>query len=281
MAKIKNPLTIVQSGGGTLDNYGTVKYLDDNNVEQTLTLANEDDFLELASTIEYADPIFHINGVNIPRSKITEVTIADGVNYLPDYFLFRAANTTKVTLPNTIHYIGTYVFSSSGVSNELNLSNVISVGNNFLYNMSSYNQPVSLPRVEFIGNHFLASSVNFNSTVTINDSCKRIGTYFMYFCVIFAQSFSIPSGLEKVGNAQSNPGANFMHNCNNFVGPLVCNGPVENDALVSNNTALTTNSASAPLYTTGVTLTGAYAQKWKSAYGDLSSDPYRKLIVGS
>lgn len=281
MATFKNPVTIVQGGGGSLDNYGTIKYLDGNNVEQTLTLANEDDFLELASNIEYGDQTFYINGVNILRSKITEVTIADGVNYLPDYFLFMAANTTKVTLPNTIHYIGSYVFSRSGVSNELNLSNVISVGNSFLYNTSSYNQPVSLPRVEFIGNHFLGSSTNFNSTVTINDSCKRIGTYFMYSCTSFAQSFSIPSGLEKVGNAQSNPGGNFMYNCNNFVGPLVCNGPVENDALVSNNTTLTTNSSSAPLYTTGVTLTGAYAQKWKSAYGDRSSSPYRKLIVGS
>lgn len=281
MATFKNPVTIVQGGGGSLDNYGSIKYLDGNNVEQTLTLANEDDFLELASSVEYADPTLHINGVSMLRSKITEVTIADGVNYLPDYFLNKATNTTKVTLPDTIHYIGNHVFYGSGVANELNLPNVISVGNQFLGSINSYNQPVNLPRIDFIGNYFLYSCPNFDSAVVINDSCRRIGSYFMYSCSNFAQSLSVPSGLEKLGGALGNPDQSFMYNCNKFVGPLVCNGPVESGTLVSGQQTLATTLSSAPMYATGVTLTGAYAQTWKNTYGDSTSGQYRKLIVGS
>ena len=73
-----------------------------------------------------------------------------------------------------------------------------------------------------------------------------------------------------------------MYECNNFVGPLVCNCPATSlPTTGSNNEMLATNSNTSPMYTTGVTLTGTYASDWKTALPDRDSSPYRKLIVGS
>ena len=79
----------------------------------------------------------------------------------------------------------------------------------------------------------------------------------------------------------TNPGTDFMSRCNKFVGPLTCNGPVPSSMIPIDNSCLSTNSSNAVMYTTGVTLTGTYAQAWTDALPDRTSSPYRKLIVGS
>lgn len=276
MTKIKNPLTIVQSGGGSLANYGTVTYLD-NGVEKTVTMANEDDFYELCLGVG-TTPI-HINGINLIKNDITGVIVTDGVQYLPNNFCYSCNNLNTVTLPDTIHYIGGAVFGFTDITSPLNLVNVKSIGTSFFSSNINFNHPLNLPNIEYIDSGFLNGCSSFNSTITLNDGLRVIGNNFLFGCNSFAQTFTIPSGIENLG-AGYNPGTGFMRQCNAFTGPLVCNGPVS-AVLPNDNNTLSTTVSTAAIYTTGVTLTGTYAQAWKDALPDRTSSPYRKLIVGS
>ena len=274
MVTIKNPITIVQ-GGGTLDNYGTIKYLDANDVEQTLTLINEDYYMELTlsngsgSNLKFGDLTINI-------SKITEITIADGVSYIPDNFGNAFSNLTTVNLPSSIHYIGSLVLTRCNITSSVNLENVIYIGSNFLTHNANFNLAISLPKVETIGDYFMRNCTAFNSSLTLPTHMYKIGNYFLYNCSSFAQPLTLPE-LQTIANI-TNPGTYFMENCNNFVGPLVCNCPNGTNADIH---TLSTSDSTALMYTTGVTLTGTYASNWKSAFPDRTSSPYRKLIVGS
>lgn len=274
----KNPLTIVQQGGG-ITTYGTVKYTE-NGVDKTVEMVTEDDYLEL--TLGGVGSTIEINNISINKSWIKEVTVGDGVVYLPNSFCIGCNYMTSVNLSSSIHYIGSNVFQGGSLLNSpLNLQNVRSIGSNFLQNCSAFNQPISLPKVDEIGDYFLFGCSSFNSEITLNDDILTIGSRFMHGCSSFAQSFTIPSGLLSSNFLTKNPGERFMHNCNNFVGPLVCNAPVDSSKIPTDNYALATTSATAAMYTTGVTLTGTYAAQWKAALPDRTSSPYRKLIVGS
>ena len=279
MTIIKNPLTIVQSGGGALDNYGTVTYLD-NGVEKTVTLAHEDDFYELS--VGGNGATIHINGITLNKNDVKGITVADGVQYLPDNFCLGCGFLNTVTLPGTIHYIGANVFSGANLTSSLNLVSAKSIGPNFLQHNSNFNHPLNMPNIEYIGSGFLFGCSNFNSSITLNDSLRVIEGNFMYGCTSFAQTFTIPSGLENLGSTSNpNPGTGFMRNCKEFTGPLVCNGPVSALLPTDNNSLSTAFAPPGAMYTTGVTLTGPYAQAWKDALPDRTSSPYRKLIVGS
>ena len=281
MAQIKNPVTIVQ-GGGSLSNYGSITYLDANNVEQTLTLATEEDYLELTigstSNVE-----IKVNGVTMTKADVTSITIANGVQYIPSGFCYGCNNLTTATIPSSVHIIGDDAFTYCNITTaSFDLQNVHIIGNSFLQSNGNFNSPISLPKIREIGTGFLYSCSSFNSSLTINDDCETIGGSFLRGCTAFAQSFSIPSGLSMSSDL-INPGGRFMNDCKNFVGPLVCNCPTTRLATSGSdfNYMLATADNTAAMYTTGVTLTGTYASNWKAALPDHDSSPYRKLIVGS
>lgn len=262
--------------GGSISSYGTVKYTE-NGVDKTVEMVTEEDYLEL--TIGVNNTMIEINNISINKDWIKEVTVGDGVEYLPDKFCYACNYITVVNLPNSVHYIGTNVFSTCLLLNSpLNLQNVRYIGSNFLYNCTAYNQPILLPKIDEIGDYFMFGCSSFNSAITLNDGLLMIGSRFMYGCSSFAQPFAIPSGLLDSNAFIYNPGERFMHNCNNFVGPLVCNTSTK---IPSDTYTLGTTNASAAMYITGVTLTGPYAAQWKAALPDRTSSPYRKLIVGS
>lgn len=269
----------IPSGGGGITTYGTVKYTE-NGVDKTVEMVTEDDYLEL--TLGGTGSIIEINNISINKDWIKEVTVGDGVEYLPDKFCTGCNYITSVNLPSSVHYIGSSVFHGClSLNSSLNLQNVRYIGANFLNTASSFNQPILLPKVDEIGSYFMSNCFSFNSEITLNDGLLMIDSRFMHGCYSFAQSFTIPSGLLSSNFLFKNPGERFMHNCNNFVGPLVCNAPVDSSKIPTDNYALGTTSATAPMYTTGVTLTGTYAAQWKAALSDRTSSPYRKLIVGS
>lgn len=269
----------IPTGGGTITSYGTVKYTE-SGVDKTVEMVTEDDYLEL--TLGGAGNTIEINNISINKDWIKEVTVGDGVEYIPDKFCYACNYITSVNLPSSVHYIGGNVFlSCTSLNSSLNLQNVRYIGANFLHSCSAFNQPISLPKVDEIGSYFMMSCSSFNSEITLNDGLLMIDSRFMYGCSSFAQPFTIPSGLLTSNFLSRNPGERFMHNCNNFVGPLVCNAPADSSKIPTDNYALGTTSATAPMYTTGVTLTGTYAAQWKAALSDRTSSPYRKLIVGS
>jgi hypothetical protein len=277
LAGLATEIASIPSGGGPLASYGTVTYLDDNNVEQTLVLTTVEDFYELCNQ-DPSTANVHIGNTVFTKEKITGVTIADGVTFIPDYFGYYCTNLTNISLPNTVAYIGSYFGYYTKIANKLNLTNVEAIGNSFLSGISvTYTEDIDLPKVYTIGPSFLYNFYNFNGNVNLNDGCKIIGGSFMQNCWGFDKSFVIPSGLEALGT-DSNPGTSFMRECKNFTGPLVCNSY---NATIDDDNTLSTKDSSKPLYATGVTLTGPYAQQWKDFFRDRTSSPYRKLIVGS
>lgn len=277
LAGLATEIASIPSGGGPLASYGTVTYLD-NGVEKTVTMVNEDDFYEL--TVGGVGTPIRINGIDLNKNDIKGLTVADGVQYLPDNFCSGCNNLETVTLPDTIHYIGLYAFGYAKISSQINLTNVKSIGGGFLQGNLSFNQPLGMPNIEYIGSNFLGECSQFNSSITLNNGLRVIGSNFMSGCRNFAQSLTIPAGLEDLGTTK-NPDTSFMRNCNAFTGPLVCNGPVTSSSNPTDNNSLSTTSSTATMYTTGITLTGPYAQAWKNALPDRTSSPYRKLIVGS
>lgn len=279
LAGLADEIATIPTGGGTLDNYGTITYKDASNVEHTVTLATELDFEHL--TFSATIPLT-INGVpNIYKNKITSVTIADGVQYLPADFLGGCEILTSVTLPSSVQYIGTrFMQNCSAFNAPLNLAKVGHVDGFFLASCSSFNQPIDLPKIEYIGSGFLQSCGAFNSDVTLGNDLFYIGGSFMLNCSAFAKSITIPASLDSTYSA-TNPGTKFMNGCWNFTGPLVCNGPITTSAIPNDNNTLSPGGSNWPAYTTGITLTGTYASQWKSALPDRSSSPYRKLILGS
>ena len=280
MATIKNPLTIVQ-GGGPAGSWGSIKYTIDG-VTKEYELKNETEFMELVFT--QTGERFNLNGDHISSAQLKEVEVADGVQFIPSNFCFQANNLEKITLPSTVTYIGDYCFSQCyKVNYPINLENVNYIGASFLNYNAIFNQPVSLPNVKEIGSGFFMNNTAFNSPITINDGVLRIGASFLRGCTSFAQSLTIPSGLEYRYPSSTALGQYFLYQCNNFVGPLICNGPTADSEVVlgADTTTLSTNKSDALMYTTGITLTGPYAQTWKDAFPDRTSSPYRKLIVES
>lgn len=278
LAGLATEIASIPSGGG-ITSYGTVKYTE-NGVDKTVEMVTEEDYLEL--TVGGAGNVIEINNTSINKDRIKEVTVGDGVEYLPDNFCYACNYITSVNLPSSVHYIGSNIFNYNIMLNSpLNLQNVHYIGTNFLLNCSSFNQPISLPKVDRINDSFMLGCSSFNSAITLNDGLLMIGTCFMQGCSSFAQPFTIPSGLISTTAVAHNPAERFMHNCNSFVGSLVCNAPVDSSKIPNDNYALGTTNSSAVMYTTGVTLTGPYAEQWKAALPDRTSSPYRKLIIGS
>lgn len=279
MSGLATEIASIPSGGGGLVNYGSITYLDGNNASQTLTLATEEDYLEL--TIGGSGNNITINNVTVNKSNITSITVADGVQYIPDNFMYGCSGLTTVIIPSSVHFIGQGVFTGcSALNSPLNLANVIFIGANFMSGCSSFNQPVELPKVKEVGGYFMQNCTSFNSALTLNDSTEIIGDRFLISCSAFAKSFTIPSGLISTSAVTNNPGQRFMNGCNNFTGPLVCNSAATSK-IPTDNYSLGTTSTTAPMYVTGVTLTGTYASDWKTKLPDRTSSPYRKLVVGS
>lgn len=276
LAGLATEIASIPSGGG-ITSYGTIKYTE-NGVDKTVEMVTEEDYLEL--TFGGVNTMIEINNISINKDWIKEVTVGDGVEYLPDKFCSGCNYMTTVNFPSSVHYIGGNVFSSCLLLNsQLDMSNVRFIGTNFLYNCTAFNQPISLPKIDEIGDYFMFGCASFNSTITLNDGLLMIGSRFMYGCSSFTQPFTVPSGLIDDSSIVSyNPGTYFMYNCNNFTGPLVCNTSTK---IPTDNYTLGTTSSSAAIYTTGVTLTGPYAAQWKAALPDRTSSPYRKLIIGS
>ena len=139
--------------GGSLTSYGTIKYTE-NGVDKTVEMVTEEDYLEL--TFGGVNTMIEINNISINKDWIKEVTVGDGVEYLPDKFCYTCNNMTVVNLPSSVHYIGTNVFNSCLLLNSrLNLQNVRFIGSNFLYNCTAFNQPILLPKIDEIGDYFM------------------------------------------------------------------------------------------------------------------------------
>ena len=166
---------------------------------------------------------------------------------------------------------GQFLNYCSSFNQPLDFSNVTTIGNDVLYACSAFNQPLDLRKVTTIGISFLGTSSSFNSPIQLQ-ALQSVGEYFLYSCSSFNQPITVPSTLNSMGT-------HFMDSCDSMTSAITCNCP--GTVVPINDYTLSTFSTSAPIYSTGATLTGQYASAWKSRLPDRNTEPYRKLIVAS
>lgn len=308
-------------GGGGDGDWGTVTYLDDNDEEHTVKIQNAYEYSTLGQIDQSNLNPATVSDIKIPKNKITKIVVGKDADYAPYGFMYNATNLNSLTGTENWEHIEAYCLQGCKLEHPIDLSNVTTVEIGFLTGSNQYNQPVSLPKVVTIGNAFLNGCSSFNSQVTLSDSLTSVGTNFLNNCPSFNHPITLPDSLKTIGAgfmdncvsfnsaislggveaiessfmsgctafAQSLiiPGSTgriesgFMYNCNNFIGPLVCNAPTTSAALIGSNQTLATQDNAAPMYATGVTLSGSYASIWKNRFSDRSSSPYRKLVIQS
>lgn len=186
-------------------------------------------------------------------------------------FLSGTQFNQPITLPSALTSISPNFLTGSDFNQPIDLSHITSIGASFLA-YTPFNQDITLPQLTRIEQYFLANCDHFNKPIVLPNSVTWIGRGFLQYCDSFAQSVTLPSALATVE-------MDFLYRSDNFVGPLVCNGPSSDSGISSSTTMLSTRSNTAPMYTTGVTLTGPYASVWKNRLPDRTSAPYRKLVV--
>lgn len=314
LAGLAEEIETIPSGGGTED-WGTIKYQYlDSDPAQTLTIQSAYEYSTLCTSD--ANPI--IDGESRFKSGIREVSLGSSATFAGNEFLKDAYNLVKLDGTENLIEIGYgFLFGCTSFNQALNLSHIRHIGDQFLHGCTSFNQPldlsgaesigiqfllgcsgfnssIHLPNITSIGTSFLSSCTMFNQPLTLPDTLtdlgpsflnnctsfnqpidlshiQRIGNSFMEGCSSFSQSLTIPSGVTSVGTR-------FMYNCNNFTGTLTCES---GSGLSTSNQTLATQTNSAPMYATGVTLAGSNASDWKTKFADRTSSPYRKLIVSS
>lgn len=175
-----------------------------------------------------------------------------------------------ISLPSGLKSINNYFLAYCYSFNQpVTLpTGLTTVGTNFLGYNYTFNKSIDLPStLQTIGASFLCQNYNFNRGLTLPDGLTSISNEFLYGCDLFNQPLTLPATLASVGTS-------FMYRCNNYTSILTLN----TEAHPTDNNTLSANGNTAPMYVTGVTLAGPYAQVWKDALPDHS---YRKLIVAT
>lgn len=228
--------------------------------------------------------------ITFPRT-VTSI----GNNFLDSCILFNQ----PLTITGTITSIGTdFLATCSSFNQPLAIpDSVTSIGNYFMLRCSSFNSPLALPStLRTISDSFLSECTSFNQPLVLPETVTTINNYFLNGCESFDQSFVFPSSLAYITNyffygltsfsqpltlpdGLSYSGNSFMFRCDNFTGPLNVGTSKYTGASGPSN-VLSTDHASTPMCTTGVTITGENASLWISKLPDRTSSPYRKLILG-
>lgn len=153
----------------------------------------------------------------------------------------------------------------------LTFTNLETVGYNFMRGFGQFSSALSFPQLVSVGQSFLSENSIFNGSVTFSNNLETIGNYFLQQCPYFNQALTIPSSVTSIGNM-------FMYRCDRFTSTLT----VQTSCVpTTQNNNLATNSSSATMYTTGVTLAGPYAQTWKNSMPDRTTSPYRKILIAA
>lgn len=277
--------------------WGYIKYLDGNSVEQTVTMTTQSDWETLSGAIG-STATMTIGGATFTGGDITEIGVGNNVTALDMQFALDYLKLKQVYLPSTLTSIGEGCFSGTiSYTGTLTLpSGLQSIGRSFMYN-SYINTPITIPAGATVGRYFLRGCPLFNSMVTIPEGFTDIPVDFLYGCQSFNQPIAFPSTLSTIGlrfmagcssfnqNITLPPnltslGAQFLRNANAMCSTINL-GNLPATVVTQNNTTLSTTDSTAPMYTTGITLVGAYVADWMTALPNSDTSPYRKLINGN
>lgn len=157
-------------------------------------------------------------------------------------------------------------------------SNVSSIPSNFLY-YCEYIEKIDISQSSIIAipDNFMTNAFQATPSLVISafpSTLRTIGRNFLFMNFRVDQDFLLPATLVSIGKA-------FMSECRGMVGTITCNCPaaiVEPDGTGAYFETLAMGAVS-PAYTTGISLTGTYANDWHTTFPDKSSGIYRKTIV--
>jgi len=238
-----NNLTEVTLGKSveTIDAYGLW-----NSPIRTLTWNARN--VKVDGTGEYYDQYDYNHSIDIPAiidySRVTQLTIGNEVESLPNYFAYRCQLAT-VELPATVTAIGNYAFAQSGSLTSINLpAGLTSIGNHAFERCGSLTSaplPASLMTIgdyAFMGCSGL-TGIDLPATLT------TVGAGAFTYCDGFTRltvpasvtkfgqrAFTCCSGLESIVVDSANPVYDSRDNCNamfktaNDSIMLVCNNSV-------------------------------------------------------
>lgn len=208
-----------------------------------------------------------------------DLIVPDNVTSIGTYFAGRCGNSSNklnvVNLGKNVTSIGTYCLTLSYFEPESSTvilpGEITSIPNNFMYNAYQFNNPIHIPnKVTSIGTYFLSGITIFNSEIIFNSVLISIGAYFLRSCTNFNKNLMLPPTLTSIGTY-------FLYQCDSMVS-IVNVGSLAATVASSSNYSLSTNSSSAAMYTTGITIAGSTRANWISRFANRTSSPYRKLI---
>ncbi len=141
-------------------------------------------------------------------SKLTGITIPNGVKSIGDSMFRNCTGLKSITIPDNVTTIGNSAFYKCTALTSITISNrVTSIGEEAFYNCTALTSITIPDSVEFIGKYAFEECGNLTS-VTIPDSVKSIGGgAFMYCSGITSVNISDMEAWCKIkfGNASSNP----------------------------------------------------------------------------
>lgn len=226
---------------GSADTWGSVTYLDSNNIEQTVTIQNEDQYFLLC---KYNTDVT-IGGSTFNLNRITKVALGNLATYADANFLRNCPLLTTIT----------------------GVEHIISTSNYFLAGCPSLNCPLNFENLHACGAYFLQGCTSLNSQVLL-PNLASIANYFMNDCTSFAQPLTFRDGITYIGNS-------VLYNANSF-NTFICNCNPNN--MGSSAYSFSTTDVNAPMYVNGITVSGTYASELKSYFSNRDTSPYRKLI---
>lgn len=245
LAGLADEIDSIPSGGGGED-WGNITF-SDNGTPTTVTMADQTDYMKLCQTGVTA---ITVGGKTFAGDSITSIALGPSASFAPHGFLRSHTGLTTITGTDNIKMAGNDCFyGCTSLNCQLDFSNLVNIGNNFLNGCTSLNSEIKFSRLTYIGQ------------------------YFMSGCTSFAKKLVIPSGLTYVD-------LGFMFNCDSLT-QLEVNSPTTGSKIKTSSNTLSTQTSTAPMYVTGITLTGAAANTYKNRFANSTSSPYRKLILGT
>lgn len=244
LAGLASEIATIPSGGS--EDWGEVTFKTSAmESPQTVTIGNEDEY----NLLTVYNAAHTIGGESFYNSDILSVKLGTSASYAPRNFLRASTNlTTIIGVENIKVVLDDFLYGCSSFNSELDFKNLHSVGTYFMRDCSAFNSTLKLGKITYIAGNFMDGCTSFSKTLTVPSTVNYVDVF-------------------------------FMNNCNN-VTSLVVNAPSSNTNLKTSNNTLATTDNTAPIYSTGVTLTGTEASRWKNRFDDRSSSPYRKLILG-
>lgn len=273
---------LIYQGFGHYDyGYGSVEYYtDSSHTTKTIgKLRSTSEVNSLAgSTSSWTATV---DGQSVSNSDIISVELNSKVSTVPTYFLSgcTSLNNVDIHFANILN-LGDYFLSGcSNFNGTIVLPyKLLNIGDQFLQGCSAFNQVLSFPEsVRSIGDNFLSNCSSYNKALALPDSLVSIGRWFLYQCRLFNQNLSLPSSLISIGTAFIS-----MNIPESGVGAMTGTIDVGNlpaTIIASSNFSFACISSSAPMCTTGITISGGTRADWMTKFPNGNNSGLRRKLV--